>query len=283
MDSIVGVMKRVAEHESRHILTTELGIVTAVFPHADEGDQDNYQCSVRLKNRKMPDGGDFELRKVPVATLYMGLACIPNVGDLVLVNFIGGDINAPVVTGRLYNDEDRPPANKKDEFLLRHKLAEGGSIKLDAEGKVVITSKNEKNVMTVEDERIEAKLEKASLTLEGENVTAKNDQATVTIEGGNITIQNNTCKITIEAGGITIDAGGSPVNIKSAASINVGDATTPAVNVGGRLPGSPICHGDMIMLASHTHIGNLGAPCPIMVPTDTISAPQAAGRNTKVG
>lgn len=49
MDSIVGVMKKVAQQEAQKIYTTELGIVTAIFPHAAENDQDNYQCSVKLK------------------------------------------------------------------------------------------------------------------------------------------------------------------------------------------------------------------------------------------
>ena len=75
MEGFVAVMKRVAENEVRRIHTTELGIVTAVFPHTDEGDTDNYQCSVKLKNKKLPDGKDFELRQVPVAVvgLYLGI------------------------------------------------------------------------------------------------------------------------------------------------------------------------------------------------------------------
>ena len=178
MDSIVGVMKKVAEHEARRIYTTELGVVTAVFPHAGEDDTDNYQCSVKLKNKKQPDGKDFELRKVPIATPYVGLVCIPNVGDLVLINFIGGDINAPVITGRLYNDEDRPPVNKTDEFLLQHKIAEGGSIKLDQDGKIIITSKNEENVFTLEDEKISMANDKFSLVIDfsGEKISITSDK-----------------------------------------------------------------------------------------------------------
>ena len=32
--------------------------------------------------------------------------------------FVGGDINAPVIVGRLYNDEDRPPENEDGEAVL---------------------------------------------------------------------------------------------------------------------------------------------------------------------
>lgn len=202
MDSIVGVMKRVAEHEVQRIQTTELGIVTAVFPHAADDDKDNYHCSIKLKQHKRPDGQPLELRNVPVATPYLGLACIPNVGDLVLVNFIGGNINAPVVTGRLYNDEDRPPANKKNEFLLQHKLKEGGSIKLDEKGKIHVTSKNKKNVLTVEDDKISLVTEKFSLVIDvaGSKVSITSDkdveltakQGKLTLSAQEIEIKSNT-------------------------------------------------------------------------------------------
>ena len=55
---------------------------------------------------------------MPVATGRIGAASIPAVGELVLVQFVGGDVNAPVITGRLYNDEDRPPANEDGKAVL---------------------------------------------------------------------------------------------------------------------------------------------------------------------
>lgn len=315
MDSIVGVMKKVAQQEASKIYTTELGIVTAVFPHASDSDKDNYQCSIKLKNQKQPNGKDLELRKVPLTTPHIGLANIPNVGDLVLVTFIGGNINAPVIIGRLYNDEDQPPVNKTKEFLLQHNQKEGGKLKIDEQGIVTVTSKSEKNEITINDEQITAVTEKCSVGLEGENVTVKNDKCSVALEGGDatfkndqcqvelsgsniaidngsckikvesagITLDNGTCKIKVENGGITIDAAGSSVTLKSMGSIKIGDATTGSVQVGGRIPGNAIADNDDIILSSHTHVGNLGAPCPIMVPMDKINSIQAKARNTKVG
>ena len=58
------------------------------------------------------------LRNVPVATSRIGAVAIPAVGELVLVQFVGGDINAPVIVGRLYNDEDRPPENEDGQAVL---------------------------------------------------------------------------------------------------------------------------------------------------------------------
>ncbi len=303
MDSMIGIMKKVAQNEARSIHTTELGTVTAIFPHKDDGDKDNYQCTVKMKNKKLFGGKDFELRKVPVATQYMGLAAIPNVGDLVLINFIGGDINEPVITGRLYNDKDRPPANKEKEFLLQHTIKKGGSIKLDKDGKIIVTSKSEKNIFTVEDEKIESKTEKCKVTIEKEDITAKNEKCTVKIVGSSIKMDNGKCKVNIEDGGITLDAGTNAINLKSTGgkiavesaggtislkcaggSIKVGDPSTTSVAVGGIMGGAPVCDNDSLILSSHTHVGNLGAPCPIMVPMETVNSIQAKARiNTKVG
>lgn len=191
MDSIVGVMKKVAEQEVRRIYTTELGLVTAVFPHAADSDKDNYQCSVKLKNYKQPNGQDFELRQVPIATSHLGLVNIPQVGELVLVTFIGGNLNAPVITGRLYNDEDRPPVNKEKEFLLQHSLKEGGSLKLDETGAVIITGKNGKNIVTVKD---------------GEDISIVNEKCKINLKDTDITIINGKCTITVKGSTITIEA-----------------------------------------------------------------------------
>ena len=276
-------MKKVAEQEVRRIYTTELGVVSAVFPHAEESDKDNYQCSVILKNRKQPDGSDFELRKVPIATAHLGLANIPNVGDLVLVTFIGGNLNAPVIIGRLYNDEDQPPVNNEKEFLLQHSSTEGGSLKFDAEGVITVTSKDKKSVLTVTDQQVTVTNEQCNVILDGGDLTVKNEQCAIALQGGNISIDNGTCKITIEAGGITIDAASSSLTLKSMGSITIGDAATSSVQIGGRVAANAVADNDDIILSTHTHVGNLGAPCPIMVPTDKINSIQAKIRNAKVG
>lgn len=284
MESIIGVMQRVAEHEARKIYTTELGEVTAVFPHAAASDKDNYQCSVKLKQRKQPDGGDFELRKVPIATPHLGMANIPNVGDLVLVTFVGGDLNAPVVIGRLHNDADQPPLNKEQELLIQHGLKGGGGLKIDAAGVLTLSSKDTKKIVTVADDaEITLVNEKCTVALKGGAVKIDNGSCTITLEGSALTLDNGSCKITIEGGGVTIDAASSNVTVKSMGTIKLGDATTGGVQLGGRAPGNAVADNDDIILTTHTHLGNLGAPCPILVPTEKINSIQAKLRNTKVG
>jgi phage gp45-like len=144
MSSIVTIMQKVAVREAQKVHTCELGIVTSVFPHKSDGDKENYQCSVKLKNKKQVDGSDFELRQVPVATQHIGLANIPRVGDLVVVGFVGGNLNAPVILGRLYNDEDTPPTSDVGQLVVENletiklTLKSGTAIEIDSDGNVKI-------------------------------------------------------------------------------------------------------------------------------------------------
>ncbi|MEM3826235.1 MAG: phage baseplate assembly protein V [Nitrososphaeria archaeon] len=110
--SIVELIRKIAENEAKKIYTIELGVVTSVFPHSTPNDKDNYECNVKIKS------GEIELQHVQIATQVIGLASPPRVGDLVLVSFVNGDINLPVVIGRLYNDEDRPPVNDLEEIVF---------------------------------------------------------------------------------------------------------------------------------------------------------------------
>jgi uncharacterized protein involved in type VI secretion and phage assembly len=108
---MVSELRRLIREEVQTLRAAELGVVQAQHPHESDGDSDNYAVTVSLR-----DTG-IVLGKVPVATTRLGAVAIPPVGALVLVQFIGGDINAPVVTGTFYTDEDRPPANADGQVI----------------------------------------------------------------------------------------------------------------------------------------------------------------------
>ena len=59
--SVLGLIQKLVRQELARLHVGELGVVTSVFPHADGGDRDNYECNVELKN------SGLELRKVPVS------------------------------------------------------------------------------------------------------------------------------------------------------------------------------------------------------------------------
>jgi hypothetical protein len=54
-----------------------------------------------------------------VAVGAMGFAAIPAVEDLVLVTFVEGSYDAPVVIGRLYHPDQEPPRHKEGQLVLR--------------------------------------------------------------------------------------------------------------------------------------------------------------------
>jgi phage baseplate assembly protein gpV len=110
-------IQRVVRSELGRVRTAELGVVQETHPHAEDSDMDNYACTVALRNTGLV------LKQVPVATPRIGAVSIPAPGELVLVQFLGGDLNAPVITGRLYNDEDRPPVSAEGEAILHLPLA----------------------------------------------------------------------------------------------------------------------------------------------------------------
>lgn len=125
--ALLDTIRSVVRGELAGLRSAELGVVQDQHPHASDGDSDNYACTVTLR-----DSG-IVLKRVPVATSRIGAASIPNVGDLVLVQFVGGDVHAPVITGRFYNDQDRPPPNEDGKAVLHLPLGAGDADAVHAE------------------------------------------------------------------------------------------------------------------------------------------------------
>jgi hypothetical protein len=115
---IVEIIRRVVLEELARNRGSLLGIVTTVYPHEAEDDENNYEANVRLKHE------DLELRRVPIAVGHVGVAAPPRAGDLVLVQFLNGDSNQPLVTGRFYHADERPPLHKEDEILFEQRVSD---------------------------------------------------------------------------------------------------------------------------------------------------------------
>ncbi|MGH9885944.1 MAG: phage baseplate assembly protein V, partial [bacterium] len=109
MFDAVGVIRAIVSEQLRGFHSAELGVVTAVYAHAGGSDADWYQCDVRLR-----DSG-LELKRVSVTTYRIGAGALPDVGNLVLLQFVGGAIDAAVIVGCLYNEDDAPPTLKVHE------------------------------------------------------------------------------------------------------------------------------------------------------------------------
>ena len=108
MSDLYDTLRKLIRAELASLRVAELATVQEVFP----ADPDNYDCNVALRDSQLL------LKHVPLLTARKGFVAVPDVGDLVLVQFVGGDLNRPVIVGSLYNDEDRPPANREGQVLL---------------------------------------------------------------------------------------------------------------------------------------------------------------------
>jgi len=101
---------RIARHEAQARAIASVGIVTGIFPGNGAPD---HAVSVRLRDTGLV------LPKVPIAVGALGFAAIPAVDDLVLVAFLEGETDAPVVVGRLYHPDLDPPRHKAGQIALR--------------------------------------------------------------------------------------------------------------------------------------------------------------------
>jgi uncharacterized protein involved in type VI secretion and phage assembly len=119
MSRLLEVIRQVVRQELAERRGSLLGVVTAAAAHEHDDDQHNYEVDLRLKHE------DLELRGVPLSAGHVGHAALPRPGDLVLVQFLDGDLNQPVVSGRLYHADERVPLHREDEVLVEQRLPDG--------------------------------------------------------------------------------------------------------------------------------------------------------------
>jgi phage baseplate assembly protein gpV len=211
--TLYDTIRRIVREELRQVRTAELAVVQEQHPHASASDTDNYACTVRLRDSAIV------LKHVPVATQRIGLVSVPSVGDLVLVQFIGGDINAPVITGRLYNDEDRPPPSDDAQAVLHLPLGAG-----DDDAVHAVLSSGDKRELTLrlggglsvalrdDDPVVELEVDggKAKIAIERDGAVTVESQGAVKLKGGQLSIEGDT--ISVEASG-ELTLKGATVNI----------------------------------------------------------------------
>ncbi len=200
MTDPVAIIRAIVRDELRALRQPEIAVVTSAFPHSD-GDVNNFECSVQLRE------GELELRKVPMATPHIGMASAPQPGELVLLTYVNGDPNRPIVVGRLYSEKANPPPHDAKEWRLAAPFGGTTDIAIDKDESVVVTAG--KTIVTVKkDGNIEIKGE-ADLKIEVTgNVELKCGDAKIDASGnidlgdggsGVITEQSHKCYFTGKA------------------------------------------------------------------------------------
>jgi hypothetical protein len=110
---LMATLRAIVRQELAKVRQPELGIVTQVHAHDGDDSPNNHQVNVRLRS------SGVELQRVAVATARLGLSALPNENDLVLVTFVGGDLNLPVVVGCVYDDTAHPPTANLHEVVYQ--------------------------------------------------------------------------------------------------------------------------------------------------------------------
>jgi uncharacterized protein involved in type VI secretion and phage assembly len=234
--SVVDTLQEIVRHELRSVRVSEVGVVEAVHPHSTAGDDDNYGCDVRLR-------AGLLLKRVPVATARIGSAAVPNIGDLVLLTFERGDIDAPIIIGRLYSDVDRAPLNHPDEVIFRLPLDKPdnktikGAIRRVDDSRELIFELPPKITVRVTDGTVRATAGKTEMKLDQPD----GGGGTVTVVAGRTTIvMNQDGDVTVEAAqSMTLRANGAlglegaSVSIKGQTNVTVEALASALVKAGG--------------------------------------------------
>ena len=198
---LLEIIQAIVRDELATRRVAEIAVVTEQFPHAGGADKANYECGVRLR-----DSG-LELPRVAVATSRVGMAAIPNVGDLVLVTFVGGDLHAPVIVGRLYNDVDRPPEAKGAEWVYVCPDSAASGVR---RGHFAFP---DGNTITLDDDE-------AVVDWGGSSITIRNGGDVLVTAAGNIAIESGGDTSITSGGNLSLEAGGS-IAVKASTDVAI--------------------------------------------------------------
>lgn len=167
------------------------------------------------------------------AGVNAGMQFIPRIGDEVLIDFINGDIDQPIVIGSVYNGNTKPPYAQKDatQSTIKTGLAEDtaheicfddkkGEEKLSfTSGKdLVVTVANNATTLINADDALTIKKTQTTTIEDKQTITVTNDYNLkadkITLEGDSqIELKVGSNKITISSSGVKIDA--SSIELKS--------------------------------------------------------------------
>lgn len=149
----MSALRAIVRDEMSRVRQPELGKVTRAYAREDDSNDGNHQVNVQLC------ASGVELQRVPIVVSRAGWSTLPNEGDLLLVTFVGGDLNAPVALGSLYSDQAHPPVAKAHEVVYLAPDEDDSSLR-----RMHFELANG-NTFTIKDETLEVVMGGTTLTL----------------------------------------------------------------------------------------------------------------------
>jgi uncharacterized protein involved in type VI secretion and phage assembly len=173
---------------------------------------------VKLKFPWFADDAESNWSRIamPGAGKDRGFFVLPEIGDEVLVAFLSGDMNYPVVLGGLYNSKSPPPLTSSNAVAdgkvvnRMFKTTSGHIIQLE--------EKSSAKSITIQDG---AKQVSVKMDATNKQMTSKSEGKYIVESQGDITVESKTAKVTVKAtGDVVIESNGN-VNIKASANVSI--------------------------------------------------------------
>ena len=198
--------------KGQEIWCDKYGRVKVQFPWDRYGKYDeNSSCWIRASN--------------PWAGSNYGSIHIPRIGQEVLVEYINGDPNRPIITGRVYNEEQMPPwelpANATQSGILTRSTPKGGygnanAIRFeDKKGaeQVWIQAERNMDIEVEHNETVTVKNDKTVSVSGFHKETVVKDMTVDVTKGKQVTTVESDITITSKNGVITLEIGASSITM----------------------------------------------------------------------
>ena len=219
MQQMVHVLRQIARQEATQRNAAYLGVVKSV-----QGGPDDHSCTVELRESRIV------LPNVPIAVGFMGFACLPAEGDLVAVLFLGGDLHAPIVVGRLYTQDLRSPQHDPGELVMQLPVNADADKRIELRVKTPGDGSRALKLVLDGDVRVSIDVADDGITLAAQDATLKLSQTSSS--DGQLAIQVGEAKMTFAQGGdVSLETSGKltlkgqSVEISGDASVKVAGQT----------------------------------------------------------
>jgi len=184
---------------------------------------------------------------MPNAGNKRGMYWMPEVGDEVVVAFEGGDSNAPIILGALFNSESPTPdqANPSDQNNVRTIVSRSGhEVTFDdspAAGKVMVKTQGGRTLTL--DDTLPGKISLETPT--GISIEMDDGAGTLTLKAP-ISIVLESASLTLNVGGMLVGAGAGIMTINVPAAVNI-QSTAIMMNAAGTITLTTVVPGSILI------------------------------------
>jgi uncharacterized protein involved in type VI secretion and phage assembly len=215
VSAIVPALQAIVRDELAASRDVALGVVTQAFTNEGGSGDTNLAVNVRVR------GSALELQHVPIAVGRLGQSLAPRVGDLAVLVFVDGDLNAAVAIGFLYDEQVRPPDAKPDELVYAVPDDEQSGVR---RAELLLPNGN---TLTVEDEKVTVTLGGTVMTLEADGAITLEAAGDLTLKAGGAVAIEASGEATLKGSSVTVE-GQSEAKLKGSTTSIAGTTSFSA-------------------------------------------------------